>query len=83
MNNYVMSIQHEHNNTASIEDENMIYDADHSTSKEFNMIDVEAVMEEVCQPMDIEEEDAIAEAVLVPLRTLMDIDITAEPQQLP
>src|SRR6202035_1836636 len=49
----------------------------------FNMPDVETVMEEVSQPMDIEEEDAFAEAVLVPLRTLMDIDTTVEPQQVP
>jgi transposase len=73
----------ERNNIASIEGENMICDADHSASTEFNMPDVETVMEEVSQPMDIEEEDAIAEAVLVPLRTLMDIDTTVEPQQVP
>jgi hypothetical protein len=39
----------------------MICDADHSASTEFNMPDVETVMEEVSQQMDIEEEDAIAE----------------------
>jgi hypothetical protein len=61
----------------------MICDADHSASTEFNMPDVETEMEEVSQPMDIKEEDAIAEAVLVPLRILMDIDTTVEPQQVP
>jgi hypothetical protein len=37
----------ERNNIASIEGENMICDADHSASTEFNMPDVETVMEEV------------------------------------
>ena len=36
----------EHNKIASIEGENMICDADHSASTEFNMPDVETVMEE-------------------------------------
>jgi hypothetical protein len=71
------------NNIASIEGENMICDADHSASTEVNMPDVVTVMEEVSQQTDIEEEDAIFEAILVPLRTLMDIDTTVEPQQVP
>jgi transposase len=33
--------------------------------------------------MDIEEEDAVADAVLVPLRILMDIDTTVGPRQVP
>ena len=45
----------ERNNIASIEGENMICDADHYASTEFNMPDVETVMEEVSLPMDIEE----------------------------
>jgi hypothetical protein len=40
-------------------------------------------MEEVSQPMDMEEEDAFDDAVLVPLRTLMDIDTTVVPQRVP
>ena len=53
----------------------MICDADHSASTEFNMPDVETVMEEVSQPMDMGEEDAINDIFLVALRTLMDIDM--------
>ena len=69
----------EHNNIAFIEGENMILcEADHSASTEFNIQNVETVMEKVSQPMDIEEEDTF----LVPLRTLMDIDIVV-PQHTP
>ena len=39
-------------------------------------------MAEVCQPMDMEEEDVFDDAVLVPLRTLMDIDTVVVPQQV-
>jgi transposase len=74
----------EHNNIASIEGENMILcDTDNSASTEFNMPEVETLMEEVSQPMDMEEEDAFDDAVLVPLRTLMDIDTTVVPQRVP
>jgi hypothetical protein len=74
----------EHNNIASIEGENMILcDTDCSASTEFNVPDVETTMVQVSQPMDMEEEDAIDDAVLVPLRTLMDIDTTVVPQQVP
>src|ERR1700726_3255953 len=74
----------EHNNFASIEGENMILcDADNSASTEFNMPDVETMMEEVSQPMDMEEENAIHRAVLEPLRTLMDIDTTVVLRQMP
>ena len=73
----------EHNNIAFIEGENMILcEADHSASTEFNIQNVETVMEKVSQPMDIEEEDAIEDTFLVPLRTLMDIDIVV-PQHTP
>ena len=73
----------EHNNFASIEGENMILcDADNSASTEFNMSDVETMMDKVSQPMDMEEEDAIHRAVLEPLRTLMDIDITVVLRQM-
>ena len=72
----------EHNNIASIEGENMILcDTDNSASTGFNMPDVETMMEEVSQSMDMEEEDAMDNAVLVPLRTLMDIDTTVVPQR--
>jgi hypothetical protein len=47
------------------------------------MPDVETMMEEVSQSMDMEEEDAMDNAVLVPLRTLMDIDTTVVPRQVP
>jgi hypothetical protein len=57
--------------------------ADHSASPEFNIPDLEIAMEDVSQPMDIKEEGAIAEAVLVPLRTLMYIDTTVGLQQMP
>jgi transposase len=85
----------EHNNIASIEGENMILcDTDNPASTEFNMPVVEITMEEASQPMDMgeeeasqpmdmEEEDANDDAVLVPLRTLMDIDTTAVPRQMP
>ena len=74
----------EHNNFASIEGENMILcDADNSASTEFNMPDVETMMEEVSQPMDMEEENAIHRAVLEPLRTLMDVDTTVVLRQMP
>jgi hypothetical protein len=60
----------EHNNIAFIEGENMILcEADHSASTEFNMQNVGTVTEEVSQPMDTEEEDAIRDSFLVPLRT--------------
>ena len=50
----------EHNNFASIEGENLILcDADNSASTEFNMPDVETMMEEISQPMDMEKEGAI------------------------
>ena len=55
----------EHNNIASIEGENMILcDTDTSASTEFNVPDVETTMVQVSQPMDMEEEDAINDAVL-------------------
>jgi transposase len=40
-------------------------------------------MDEVSQPMDTQEEDAIGDSFLVPLRTLMDIDTIVEPRQVP
>ena len=58
-------------------------DTDSSASTEFNVSDVETTMVQVNQPMDMEEEDAIDDAVLVPLRNLMDIDTTVVPQQVP
>src|ERR1700694_5632895 len=74
----------EHNNIAPIEGENMsLCEVEYSTSTEFNMPNLESLMEEVSQPMDIEEEDAVADTVLVPLRILMDIDTTVVPRQVP
>ena len=74
----------EYNNIAPIEGENMILcEVENSTSTEFNMPNLENLTEEVSQPMDIEEEDAAADTVLVPLRILMDIDTTVVPQQVP
>ena len=71
----------EHKNIAPIEGENMILcDTDNSASTEFNMPNLENLTEEVSQPMDIEEEDAVADTVLVPLRILMDIDTTVVPR---
>jgi hypothetical protein len=74
----------EHNNIAPIEGENMVLCEDENfTSTEFNMPNLENLTEEVSQPMDIEEEDAVAEAVLVPFRILMDIDTTVGPRHVP
>jgi hypothetical protein len=74
----------EHSNIAPIEGENMILCEDENfTSTEFNMPNLENLTEEVSQPMDIEEEDAVADAVLVPLRILMDINTTVGPRQVP
>jgi transposase len=61
----------------------ILCDADNSASTEFNMPDVETMMEEVSQPMDMEEENAIHRAVLEPLRTLMDSDTTVVLRQMP
>jgi transposase len=73
----------EYNNIASIEGENMILcDTDNTASTKFNMPQVETLMEEVCQPMDMEEEDDSDDAILVPLRTLMDIDTVVVPQRV-
>jgi hypothetical protein len=47
------------------------------------MQNVKTLMDEVSQPMATQEEDAIGDSFLVPLRTLMDIDTTVEPQQIP
>jgi hypothetical protein len=44
---------------------------------------IKAIIEEVSQPIDIDEEDASTEAALVPLRTSMDIDTSVELQQVP
>jgi transposase len=74
----------EHNKIASIEGENMILcDTDNSATTESNMSEVGNLMEEVSQPMDMEEEEALDDAVLVPLRTMMDIDTIVVPQQVP
>jgi hypothetical protein len=73
----------EHNKIASIEGENMILcDTDSTASTKFNMPQVETLMAEVCQPMDMEEEHVFDNAVLVPLRTSMDIDTVVVPQQV-
>jgi hypothetical protein len=62
-------------NIAFIEGENMILcEADNSTPTEFSMQNEETMMEKTSQTMDIEEEDVNDNDVLVPLRTLMDID---------
>ncbi|KAM3578689.1 hypothetical protein VKS41_008889 [Umbelopsis sp. WA50703] len=42
---------------------------------------VETLMEEEFQPMDMEEENVIDDAVMVPLRTLMDVDTVVVPPQ--
>src|ERR1700730_11306927 len=73
----------EYNNIASIEGKNMnLCDTDNTASTKFNMPQVETLMEEVCQPMDMEEEDDSDDAILVPLRTLMDIDTVVVPQRV-
>jgi hypothetical protein len=52
-----------------------LHQADLSVSTEFGMADVETEMVQISQPMDMGVEDAGNDALLVPLRTLMDIDI--------
>jgi hypothetical protein len=52
----------------------ILCDTDSTASTKFNMPQVETLMAEVSQPMDMEEEDVFDDAVLVLLRTLMDID---------
>ncbi|KAM3589912.1 hypothetical protein VKS41_000767 [Umbelopsis sp. WA50703] len=42
---------------------------------------VETLMEEEFQPMDMEEENVFDDAVMVPLRTLMDVDTVVVPPQ--
>ncbi|KAM3578741.1 hypothetical protein VKS41_008760 [Umbelopsis sp. WA50703] len=44
---------------------------------------MEATIEEVSQPIDIDDEDASTEAAMVLLRILMDIDTSVELQQVP
>ena len=54
---------------------------DNAASREFNMPPVETLMEEEFQPMDMEEENVFDDAVMVPLRTLMDVDTVVVPPQ--
>jgi transposase len=66
----------ENSNIAFIEGENMILcETDNSTSTESTMQNEETMMEKPSQPMDIEEEGGNDDDILVPLRTLMDIDM--------
>jgi hypothetical protein len=50
------------NNIASNDGETMICDTDGPVFSEFNIPGVEATIEEVSQPIDIDEEDASSEA---------------------
>lgn len=66
----------ENNNIAFVEGENMILcEIDNSTSTEFTMQNEETLMENPSQPIDIEEEGGNEDDTLLPLRTLMDIDM--------
>jgi hypothetical protein len=61
----------EHSNIASIAGEKMMLrDTNNTARTQFTMPEVENLMEEVSQPMDMEEEDAFHDDVLVSLRTL-------------
>jgi hypothetical protein len=60
----------------------ILCDTDSTASTKFNMPQVEILMAEVCQPMDMEEEDVFDDAVLVSLRNLMHIDTVVVPQQV-
>jgi transposase len=72
----------ENNNNSYVEGENMILcHTDNAASREFNMPPVETLMEEEFQPMDMEEENVFDDAVMVPLRTLMDVDTVVVPPQ--
>jgi hypothetical protein len=74
----------EHNNIAFIEGENMILcETDNSASTESNMQNEESMMEKPSQPMDIEEEGGNDDdTILVPLRTLMDVDMVGPDHSL-
>jgi hypothetical protein len=60
----------------------ILCDTDSTASTKFNMPQVETLMAEVCQPMGMEEEHVFDDAVMVPLRTLIDIDTVVVPQQV-
>jgi hypothetical protein len=69
------------NTLTSIEGENIIlHDTDNIASTKVTIPQVETLMEEVCPPMSMEEEDYSNDAILAPLRTLMDIDTVVVPQ---
>jgi len=66
----------ENSKIAFVEGENMtLCETDNSTSTESTMQNEETMMEKLIQPMDIEEEGENDDDILVPLRTLMDIDM--------
>ena len=66
----------ENSKIAFVEGENMtLCETDNSTSTESTMQNEETMMEKPSQPMDIEEEVGNDDDILVPLRTLMDIDM--------
>jgi transposase len=72
----------ENKNNSYVEGENMILcHTDNAASTEFNMPPVDTLMEEEFQPMDMEEENVFDDAVMVSLRTLMDVDTVVVPPQ--
>jgi transposase len=72
----------ENKNNSYVEGENMIlFHTDNAASTEFNMPPVDTLMEEEFQPMDMEEENVFDDAVMVSLRTLMDVDTVVVPPQ--
>jgi hypothetical protein len=73
----------EHSKIASIGDKNItLGHNDKTSSAEFSMPQVEVLIEEICQPMDMDEEEVFDDAVLVPLRTLTDIDTVVISQRV-
>jgi hypothetical protein len=71
----------ENNNITFIEGENMtLCEAD--TSTESTMQNEDTMMEKSSQPMDIEEEGGNDDTILVPLRTLMDVDMVGPDHSL-
>jgi hypothetical protein len=65
----------EQDNLIAVEGDTMILrGTDRLIPTEFSMPDVDSVTDDMNAPIDLEDEDAIDGTLLVPLRTLMDID---------
>lgn len=72
----------ENNIDSCVKGESMILCPNNNTSSiESNLPPVETLMEEEIEPMDTEEDKVFDDAVMVPLRTLMDIDAVVAPNQ--